>query len=1193
MPVSVFPSSSSDFTIKFPKKMFTPHSSISNLTIHTPHKFGVSVRSTLPTDAKPKNVFSGSASSNSPYAGMHFSKPSELTPQEAYALGYQQGHHSSSGSFLDNIKNDAGSVLDKTLNVLSRPNWGVVQGYDQATKHGGFSLSHFLEGFKQGAIDGKAENWGQLLTRRGDLKGHSFLRGAAGFGLDVLTDPTTYLFGAGAFAKTGEFAAVKGLSELEKGGALKILGREATVFPEAKTEAQAAAQQAHHVLEERLALQDVKNESNKYLELRFGITKNKSVGIQTPIRLRTAKNVRLAKMAQAGPLKSAVHGLVADFVPGYKDPLAHLVENHALHVAEMQGQRMSRAASDLLVKAARALPNKHDQMTALLAAVVPGIVRHGKLDHDLLEQELIKLGFKGEKLIEAKDFVEAYHHTGELLHKEDSAFGIQYKNVTEGEKGHVYVPHFYEKNNPTAGIVMRGGMNGEAGFAKGKKLTLEQALDVSKKGRSHLIDDPVALMQKRIEKGAVKQAHANVLMYMKQHFGVPSRVLKDPEGVAKAMARVHRLNGHLEGLQKQLEEHGTLGKKKAMFHRTRMAEVRKLQKEIRGLSKRDLATRTHQHAAYHEELKKTEGEILAVRHIKEVAKRPHTKLESVKIARLTRLSNHLKEKMAQTETEAAMRERHAQQLSDIAVQHEMGRSHIQAQIDQTVKELAKVEPAAIKKAFRKNPDLNHNLVPLTSLKETHSLNAMRAKLGDKADYTVKLNEAAALKESAKGMTVNYHVPGEIHDAVTRVEAVLNDPQRMGQVLKAFHKALSKWKLWVTMVNPGYGVRNTLSDLWNAFIRGVPLWAIVKYAGRAAQVMKAAHDGDAKALSIIREAGYQGILTGFFKADIKTALKGDGAKLNPARIMTDANITRENLGRLMHYLYRREHQGMSPAAAANEVKIAHFDYEDLTPFEQRNLKAFIPFYTWTRKNVPLQIQSIIARPGRVNTYTKFASEEEQATGVSPGELATSVFQEHPLAFKTPLGYFDPNIGLSDLARITSPQQLSQMVSPFVTVPLQEATNLNFFTGQPLEGADAAHQLTPAPGFLSDLLGGGETGRMQPNGKYLHSPGISNRLALLVNSVPLGSEIMAHNPVTMDKKNVFGPLEQRDVSYGLGLSFTQPNQAQELFVQEYQAQKDQQAALKAAREAGGYPAAQQPKQSAFEKRMERLIKKQMGR
>lgn len=237
--------------------------------------------------------------------------------------------------------------------------------------------------------------------------------------------------------------------------------------------------------------------------------------------------------------------------------------------------------------------------------------------------------------------------------------------------------------------------------------------------------------------------------------------------------------------------------------------------------------------------------------------------------------------------------------------------------------------------------------------------------------------------------------------------------------------------------------------------------------------------------------------------------------------------------------------------------------------------------------------MFARPGRVNTYQKFASEMEQATGVKPGELATSVFQEHPLAFKTPLGYFDPNIGLSDLARITSPQQLSQMVSPFITVPLQEATNLNFFTGQPLEGADAAHQLTPAPGFLSSLLGGGETGRMQANGKYVHSPGISNRLALLVNSVPLGSEIMSHNPVTMEKKNVFGPLEQRDVSYGLGLSFTQPNQQQELFVQEYQAQKDQQAALKQAREAGAYPPAQQPKQSAYQKRMEALIKKQMGR
>src|SRR5690242_3836412 len=134
MPISVFPSSTRDNTIKFPKKMFTPHTSISGLTIHTPHQYGVSTRSTLPTNAKPKDVFSGSASSNDPYAGIHFSKPSELTPQEAFALGYQQGHSHSSGSFLDEIKHGTGSLLEHALNIISRPNWGMARGVDEATK---------------------------------------------------------------------------------------------------------------------------------------------------------------------------------------------------------------------------------------------------------------------------------------------------------------------------------------------------------------------------------------------------------------------------------------------------------------------------------------------------------------------------------------------------------------------------------------------------------------------------------------------------------------------------------------------------------------------------------------------------------------------------------------------------------------------------------------------------------------------------------------------------------------------------------------------------------------------------------------------------------------------------------------------------------------------------------------------------
>lgn len=51
------------------------------------------------------------------------------------------------------------------------------------------------------------------------------------------------------------------------------------------------------------------------------------------------------------------------------------------------------------------------------------------------------------------------------------------------------------------------------------------------------------------------------------------------------------------------------------------------------------------------------------------------------------------------------------------------------------------------------------------------------------------------------------------------------------------------------------------------------------------------------------------------------------------------------------------------AASQFVKTTQFDYADLSEIEQA-LKLFVPFYTWTRYNVPLQVRAVIQQPGKV-------------------------------------------------------------------------------------------------------------------------------------------------------------------------------------------------------------------------------------
>jgi len=50
-------------------------------------------------------------------------------------------------------------------------------------------------------------------------------------------------------------------------------------------------------------------------------------------------------------------------------------------------------------------------------------------------------------------------------------------------------------------------------------------------------------------------------------------------------------------------------------------------------------------------------------------------------------------------------------------------------------------------------------------------------------------------------------------------------------------------------------------------------------------------------------------------------------------------------------------------AAQMVKRSLFDYSDLSPFERSVMKRVLPFYTWTRKNIPAQIIALWKNPER--------------------------------------------------------------------------------------------------------------------------------------------------------------------------------------------------------------------------------------
>ena len=77
----------------------------------------------------------------------------------------------------------------------------------------------------------------------------------------------------------------------------------------------------------------------------------------------------------------------------------------------------------------------------------------------------------------------------------------------------------------------------------------------------------------------------------------------------------------------------------------------------------------------------------------------------------------------------------------------------------------------------------------------------------------------------------------------------------------------------------------------------------------------------------------------------------------------AGANAEDFSRLVGYL-AGVRRGMGPAEAGKLTNKIHFEYGDLTGFEQSVMRRAMPFYTYMSRNLPLQLENLATRPATI-------------------------------------------------------------------------------------------------------------------------------------------------------------------------------------------------------------------------------------
>jgi hypothetical protein len=319
------------------------------------------------------------------------------------------------------------------------------------------------------------------------------------------------------------------------------------------------------------------------------------------------------------------------------------------------------------------------------------------------------------------------------------------------------------------------------------------------------------------------------------------------------------------------------------------------------------------------------------------------------------------------------------------------------------------------------------------------------------------------------------------------------PEGLDVFLKTFDTVQGIWKGLTLAPFPAYHLRNAGGNMWNNYLSGMGPNSVRFYkdalAFQRGRLSSVTFGGKAyTSEDLTRLVTDYGITKrGFFAGEVtrKSIKQLQQVSFTAEDIPGLGKLVRggfkvgtevEDNARIAHFFFQLE-KGKEPLDAALSVKKYLFDYvSGLTDFEQSVMRRIMPFYSWSRFNIPLAAQAVVENPRPyvrlseiVNTVrqkgipfgagegfeertAKLRAEDREllpdfireAVGI-PFRLSSDGDPEYFL-----LGGWLPAADLEVIGRPGGiADRLKDLLSPFIKEPLEQAFNFDTFLNRKIE------------------------------------------------------------------------------------------------------------------------------------------------
>lgn len=242
-------------------------------------------------------------------------------------------------------------------------------------------------------------------------------------------------------------------------------------------------------------------------------------------------------------------------------------------------------------------------------------------------------------------------------------------------------------------------------------------------------------------------------------------------------------------------------------------------------------------------------------------------------------------------------------------------------------------------------------------------------------------------------------------------------------------------------------------------------------------------------------------------------------------------TIENHSRLLNFITNLKKTG-DPSLAAARTKQFLFDYGNLTKFEKTFLRRIIPFYTFTRKNIELQVRTLLTTPGKtsqqltaIRTLGETLSGDNALTEEEKKALpdyitsGTNVLRSKKGSLLSIYGSFGTPI--EQPFQAFQPSAILGSVSPLLRVPVEQMSGYSFYNGKALSEVTNAGGYKNAPEAIKKLIGFKEVSWKNPKtGEYTKwYVSLRPEMMNVVNNLPMSGRVIS-SLKQMQNENVAG-------------------------------------------------------------------------